>query len=616
MDAGCFRGKLYVLRKGAQTAMTKKKIKQRLNLISMRNQLILLSSSMILIIVVIIISYNYIRNKNTIMEESIKSQSTVLTFEGANFDSYLSEINWYSLALRNDATFLQMISNNKQLDYEDKTYIQSLLKSNFYSRSDLISYNLYLIKKDALYSRSTKLNQFLSSDFYDFASLPGYDSFTKGSYYRSIFPLDEDGFMKYYRTIIDVETKEPLAIVELSFTTTFVDALAKNHIQNNEIYCILDGNDEIYYTSSKQLADPSTRVRFTQDLNAADGEAFTTRVLDAPYLVVSHVCLAEDFTLVLLKPIEDIENDIAITRNVSIVLALIAISFSILLFVIFIRLVTNPISALTQRMKKAGSGNFAAIEKIGGNLEICELEDEYNTMLKKIDELIKTNYIAKLNEETARLIALEAQTNPHFLYNTLQAISAEAISSNQVKINTMITSLASLLRYSIKEKELVAVEEEIVQVRGYLMLQKERFDSALSFRITISDGILHYLIPKLSIMTLVENSILHGMKGDVSAIHIDVDAYIEEETLWIKVSDNGNGIARDQLQKLLASFSDIPLRSEKNTGIGLSNLASRLRLIYREKAALHIESILYAGTTITVSIPILEVQHVSGIDHR
>lgn len=422
--------------------------------------------------------------------------------------------------------------------------------------------------------------------------------------------------MKYYRTIIDVETKEPLAIVELSFTTTFVDALAKNHIQNNEIYCILDGNDEIYYTSSKQLADPSTRVRFTQDLNAADGEAFTTRVLDAPYLVVSHVCLAEDFTLVLLKPIEDIENDIAITRNVSIVLALIAISFSILLFVIFIRLVTNPISALTQRMKKAGSGNFAAIEKIGGNLEICELEDEYNTMLKKIDELIKTNYIAKLNEETARLIALEAQTNPHFLYNTLQAISAEAISSNQVKINTMITSLASLLRYSIKEKELVAVEEEIVQVRGYLMLQKERFDSALSFRITISDGILHYLIPKLSIMTLVENSILHGMKGDVSAIHIDVDAYIEEETLWIKVSDNGNGIARDQLQKLLASFSDIPLRSEKNTGIGLSNLASRLRLIYREKAALHIESILYAGTTITVSIPILEVQHVSGIDHR
>ena len=615
MGTGCFHGKLFILRKGAQTAMTKKKIKQWLNLISLRNQLILLSSSIILIIVVIIISYNYIRNKNTIMEESIKSQSTALTFEGANFDSYLSEINWYSLALRNDGTFLQMISNNKQLDYEDKNYIQSLLKSNFYSRSDLISYNLYLIKKDALYSRSTKLNQFLSSDFYDFASLPGYDSFTKGNYYRSIFPLDEDGFMKYYRTIIDIETKEPLAIVELSFTTTFVDALAKNHIQNNEIYCILDGNNNIYYTSGKQLTDPPALTRFMQDLTVAGGEAFTTRVLDVPYLVVSHVCSAEDFTLVLLKPVEDIENDIAVTRNISIVLALIAISFSVLLFVIFIRLVTNPISALTQRMKKAGSGNFAAVEKIGGNLEICELEEEYNTMLQKIDELIKTNYIAKLNEETARLIALEAQTNPHFLYNTLQAISAEAILNNQTKINTMITSLASLLRYSIKEKELVAIEEEIVQVRGYLMLQKERFDSALSFRITISDGISHYLIPKLSIMTLVENSILHGMKGNISSIHIDADAFVEEETLWIKVSDNGNGIERDQLQKLLASFSDIPLRSEKNTGIGLSNLASRLRLIYHEKASLHIESILYAGTTITVAIPILEVQHVSGIDH-
>ncbi|MFT3984435.1 MAG: histidine kinase [Lachnospiraceae bacterium] len=595
--------------------MTKEEIKQRLNLVSLRNQLILLSSSIILIIVVIIISYNYIRNKHTIMEENIKSQSTILTFEGANFDSYLSEINWYSLALRNDATFLQMISSNKPLDYEDKSYIQSLLKSNFYSRSDLISYNLYLIKKNALYSRSTKLNQFLSSDFYDFDSLPGYDSFTKGSFYRSIFPSGKGGFMNYYRTIIDIETKEPLAVVELSFTTTFVDALAKNHIQNNEIYCILDGNNHIYYTSSKQLADDAVLARFTQDLTAAGGSAFTTRVLDVPYLAVSHVCASEDFTLVLLKPVEDIENDIAVTRNVSFVLALIAISFSVLLFVIFIRLVTNPISALTQRMKKAGSGNFAAIEKLGGNLEICELEEEYNTMLQKIDELIKTNYIAKLNEETARLIALEAQTNPHFLYNTLQAISAEAILNNQTKINTMITSLASLLRYSIKEKELVAIEEEIVQVRSYLMLQKERFDSSLSFCITISDEVSHFMIPKLSIMTLVENSILHGIKGNVSSIHIDADAFVEEETLWIKVSDNGNGIEREQLEKLLASFSDIPLRSEKNTGIGLSNLASRLRLIYHEQAALHIESILYAGTVITVSIPILEVQHVSGIDH-
>jgi len=596
--------------------MIKKEIKQRLNLISLRNQLILLSSSIILIIVVIIISYNYTRNKHTIMEESIKSQSTILSFEGANFDSYLSEINWFSLALRNDATFLQMISNDKPVNYEDKSYIQSLLKSNFYSRSDLISYKLYLIKKNAIYSRSTKLNQFLSSDFYEFASLPGYDSFTKGNYYRSIFPSEEGGFMKYYRTIIDIETKEPLAIVELSFTTTFIDALAKNHIQNNEIYCVLDGNSDIYYTSSQQLKDSAVLTRFIQDLTAAGGAAFTTKVLDVPYLAVSYVCTAEDFTLVLLKPVEDIENDIAVTRNVSVILALIAISFSVLLFVIFIRLVTNPISALTQRMKKAGSGNFAAIEKIGGNLEICELEEEYNTMLQKIDELIKTNYIAKLNEETARLIALEAQTNPHFLYNTLQAISAEAILNNQTKINTMITSLASLLRYSIKEKELVAIEEEIVQVRGYLMLQKERFDSALSFCITISDEISHYLIPKLSIMTLVENSILHGMKGNVSSIHIDVDAFVEEETLWIKVSDNGNGIEREQLEKLLASFSDIPLRSEKNTGIGLSNLASRLRLIYHEQAALHIESILYAGTAITVSIPILEVQHVSGIDYR
>jgi len=179
----------------------------------------------------------------------------------------------------------------------------------------------------------------------------------------------------------------------------------------------------------------------------------------------------------------------------------------------------------------------------------------------------------------------------------------------------MITSLASLLRYSIKEQELVTIGEEIVQVRGYLMLQKERFDQALSFCIEISDGVSSYLIPKLGIMTLAENSIMHGMKGNVSKIHIDVDVYVENNILWIKVSDNGNGIEKEQLEKLLASFADIQLRSEKSTGIGLSNLVSRLRYLYHEKASLHIESIIYAGTAITVKIPVSEVEHVSGIDH-
>ncbi len=592
--------------------MTKKRIKQFLNKISLQNQLILLSSSLILLTVVIIITFNYVRNKNTIMSESIKSQSTILSYEGANFDSYMDDISWFSLALRNDATFLQIISNDKPLTYEEKSYIQSLLKSNFYSRTDLFSYNLYLIKKNTLYSRPAKYNQFVSSDFYDFSSIEDYNNFTKGSYYHSILPSDEGGFMKYYRTVIDVETKEPLAIVELSFTNSFVNTLVKNHIRNNEMYCINDSRDQLYFSNSNLFFDADIHSSFIEDLHAADGISFFTNINGIPYLAVSHECSSEDFTLVLLKPIADIESGIAVTRNISIILALIAISLSVLLFIFFIRLVTNPISALTKRMNKAALGNFSAIEKIGGNLEICELEEEYNTMLQKIDELIKTNYIAKLNEETARLIALEAQTNPHFLYNTLQAISAEAILNKQTKINTMITSLASLLRYSIREQELVTIDEEIVQVRGYLMLHKERFDQALTFRIDILEDVSNYLIPKLSIMTLVENSIMHGMTGNITSIHIDVDAFIENDTLWIRVTDNGNGIEREKLDKLLASFSDIPLRSEKNTGIGLSNLANRLQFIYHEKAILNIESIIYAGTTITVSIPITEVEHVSS----
>lgn len=595
----------------------KRRIKNWLSQISLRTQLIVLATSIIFVIIFAITSFNYVSNKKTIMDQAVKSISATLDFEADNFDSYMNDINWYSLALRNDEHFLQLISNNRVLNYDDNSYIQSLLKSNYYSRNDVIAYKLYLLNKQNLISISSKQIRITSVPFSDFESIADYDNFTKGKYYLSIHPSETEGdFMDYYRTIIDVATQEPLAIVQLTIDDTLPTALAKKHLSEGEIFAVIDDNGHLYYSSDSERFSTKDLASCTSQIDTASQNSFYLNLQDQNYLTVFKSSAKNHFKLLVFKPISSLQERVTATRNLSFLMGLAALVLSVILFTVFLHLIIHPISALILRMKSAGDGNFTSVEPIGGNLEICNLEEEYNTMLKHIDELIKTNYISRLNEETAKLIALEAQTNPHFLYNTLQAISSEAILNHQTKINDMITSLASLLHYGIKDRDMMSVKEEITQVQNYLMLQKARFDDVLSYKIDVEESVNDIAIPKLSITTLVENSIMHGMTGTVRSIHIHVSAYLEKDFLIIKVMDNGHGIERVRYTEIMESFKDVPLRSEHNTGIGLSNLYNRLMLIYRDKADMNIESEIYVGTTITLTIPIMEdISYVSSTYH-
>ena len=274
-------------------------------------------------------------------------------------------------------------------------------------------------------------------------------------------------------------------------------------------------------------------------------------------------------------------------------------------------MITNPLSTLAHRLRRVGTGNFTTTTDIGGSLEITNLAHDFNSMIHHIDDLIKKNYISEINAKTSRLIALEAQLNPHFLYNTLQAISAEAIINKQPKINAMVTSLASMLRYSIKEEDFVSVAQEIKHVNDYLSLQHSRFGENLTYEWNIDEDTLHAMIPKISIQTLVENSITHGISGDIDHINIYIRTYMEGDQLLIKVRDDGIGIAPEKLNELKEAFANSDLNTHKSLGIGLMNLSSRIHILYDEPASLSIESNLGYYTLVTLSIPTGGNLHVS-----
>ena len=577
---------------------------ERLNKISLKTQLATLTTVIFTAIIILIIIYNYQSNSKAVIEHQTNATTGLLQLEAQNLDAYFSEIDRYSLLLRHNESFIHIISSRQSMTYQEQTDIHFLLRSNFDSRNDLLSYRLYLLNKPINFEIDSAQHKVQS--FYDVTieDLPDYSNFTTGKEYKSILPLEQRGqLMVYYRTIIRISDKEPLAVVELTFDDSYIKSLTANHNNSNELVCLFDNKNRLLYTNNDGIINGTALDVIVNEINSTDRNHFTSQINHKDFLAVYKKSDVHNYTLAVFKPLDTIEKQLADTRNISLLLSLFSIIITMMLSIIFIRLITNPLSTLAHRLRRVGTGNFTATADIGGSLEIASLAQDFNTMIHQIDELIKKNYISELNEKTARLIALEAQVNPHFLYNTLQAISAEAVVNGQPKINLMITALASMLRYAIKSNDLVTVAQESKHVKDYLFLQKARFGDSIRYLIDISSNTGELSIPKLSIQTLVENSIIHGMKGEKENIEIKVNTFVDKDHLFIVVCDDGRGLSENQLNELNNHFKDDTLPKSNHLGIGLLNLSNRLQLLYNSRASLSISSIQNRETKVILTIP-------------
>lgn len=581
------------------------KIKCLRNKLSLKTQLTTLVIVTVSVIIITIISYNYRSNIKTIMLQQIAINTTLLELETQNLDAYLSEIGRYSLLIRNDEKIMLNFKRRNDLSYSDIVELQSQIKSNFYSRNDLLSYRLYLTNHPENFEIS-RTKQRVGIFYNDTIELmPEYKLFTTGKYYNYIKPTKgKTSFLVYYRTIINIENKDPLAIVELTFDTSYIDSIAKNHDDTGEILCMLDSGGQLFYSNREDVFTDEITRQLNNRINTENQNSFTVEFNGTKYLCIYNKSLKQNYSILILNPLSKIDYQVIKTRNISLLLGFISISISALLSIIFIDLVTKPLSKLSHRLKKVGKGNFTSTTNISGSKEITQLADNFNDMIQEINELITKNYLSEINEKTARLIALEAQLNPHFLYNTLQAISAEAIVNKQPQINSMVTALASMLRYTIKGGDMVKLEQEMKHVKDYLLLQHARFGESLTYEINMDPNSMDILIPKISIQLLVENAIVHGMGSEKTSIHIKIDSKKDGNTFTIHVTDNGLGITKEQQDNIYAAFQSDLTKKTLNSGIGLSNLYHRLNILYGESATLSINSITNEITTVSLQITV------------
>ncbi len=269
--------------------------------------------------------------------------------------------------------------------------------------------------------------------------------------------------------------------------------------------------------------------------------------------------------------------------------------------------ITEPIRELCEVTRIAGRGDFTVRTQEESNDELAVLNASFNQMVEKIGNLVEDIRIEQLNLRATELKLLQAQINPHFLYNTLDAIIWLAEANETEQVVRMVTALSDFFRTTLsKGRDYISIREEEAHIRSYLEIQQVRYRDILEYHIRIPDELGDYQILKLTLQPLVENALYHGIKKKRGLGHIRVTGEQEGDRLLLKVWDDGMGMDEEQLAHVRKIISGELKEANLASGFGLFNVDQRLCLNYGPEYGLSIDSEYGQWTEAVVVIPIVK----------
>lgn len=284
--------------------------------------------------------------------------------------------------------------------------------------------------------------------------------------------------------------------------------------------------------------------------------------------------------------------------------AMIIIMISIGIFSYYIpRSISRPIMKITEVTNKVASGDLSVRSDVFEGEETIMLSTSLNTMIEKINELLSQVTREQIRLRKAEFELLQSQINPHFLYNTLDAIMWLAESGEKEKVVQTVGSLSDFFRASLNQgRDIVSIKEDIGHVRSYLEIQQIRYQDILDYEINVPEEVLPYSIPKITIQPLVENALYHGIKNKRGKGKITITGKKCDDCVYIFVTDNGKGITEERLKEVLNNINNRQ-ESEKTT-YGLYNVNERIRLDFGPEYGINIDSSYAEGTTVSVKLPL------------
>ncbi len=269
--------------------------------------------------------------------------------------------------------------------------------------------------------------------------------------------------------------------------------------------------------------------------------------------------------------------------------------------------ITRPFKELSQVTDEIAKGNLSVRANVNTGVEATALSNSMNTMIDKINELLEQVTTEQIRLRKAEFELLQAQINPHFLYNTLDAIIWLAEAGEQKRVVGMVRNLSDFFRTSLNQgKDINSIKEEMLHVKSYLEIQHVRYQDILSYDIEVPEALYIYSIPKITIQPLVENALYHGIKNKRGMGHISIRGEAGEKDFTITVTDDGIGIDETRLRQVQSGIQNKVLTGKDF--YGLYNVCERIRLNFGEEYGIFIESVYGEGTNVRVILPYVEAK--------
>lgn len=422
---------------------------------------------------------------------------------------------------------------------------------------------------------------------------------------------EDTPYMSIARVMPDKNySPSPLAILRLDFPESYLnEAINPNNFDNALTFLVSDETNRLVSLSSastESLYRELTLSRPVPDSDTLDSW-HRYRLDGTDYFVIRQTLPSYPLTLITMLPSKSLLSEYYLHRNFTFLIGGILLVFCLFLSTVLAKTMSGRIIRLTSRMKQVKKGELISLPSsiIQGKDEIGELTSSYNYMIHAMEDLIEKEYLLGQETKNAELKILQAQINPHFLYNTLDMIQWFAEEGMLSQIEESVSSLATFYRLSLSNgKEFISLREEMEHVRSYIRLQRLRFPDTFLYEEELDEGLLDYLLPKTTLQPLVENAITHGLQESKRIPgHLLIKIEKEEgKNIRISILDDGAGMKNPPRTTPNGGTS----RENSGHGFGIPNVSSRLTLLYGPGYGVVFEQNIPEGTIAIVRIPIPE----------
>lgn len=542
------------------------------------------------------------RNSQGYIEEIIKQVNT-------NIQSYVDNMENISLLAMSNKDVKYYISDSTFIGAEDRRpyekRISDLFQSILYTRKDIASIMVFGYNGRVVSDRRiTNLNPYVRPQdqaWYRNARDAGGKSVLSAPHVQNLIQGEYRWVVSLSRELKSTDgiIAEGVFLVDLNLSV-IDDICSQINLGKKGYVFIVDRDGNIVYHPQQQLiysnllAEPTGSV-----VRAASGTSFIAEGSEGKR-IYSVQDSSFGWRIVGVAYTDELIADAGTIRRTVAAYALIGLAVSLMLSLLLSHRLTRPIKKLQADMKMVERGNFAIQTEIGQMNEIGQLGRTFNLMVSRIRDLMQEIIRTQENRRKSELALLQAQINPHFLYNTLDSIVWMAEQKQHEEVVRMTSALAKLFRASIaKDQELVPIRVEADHITNYLLIQKMRYQDKLDYTIEFEEAILPYKTLKILLQPFVENAIYHGIRNKPDIGLIAIRGFEENGRVVFEVKDDGLGMTPEQLARIWSPDEE----DTRRNGIGIHNVNERIHLHFGRDYGVRIRSEPDAGTCVTITIP-------------